>query len=241
MLTTNVKSEKVRLGILGKLLGRDKAEQVTDELDSLSKTLDKLGLSRKSYEALAQKGVLEELHTDIMTMLGKVTDNPSEDVASEIVALAMNKLLQPAVVEDAIEAEGDVEAVDDTMVEDEEDMVAEEFRSRTIKELLAQVKEGNQAVTDLATETHQIVEDISDIVKLLAPVLKDYVEAKPTLEKTKDVLARLTSLERHVKSAPRQASKSDETLASADESKTMQAKNLDDVPSMFKSAFTGGQ
>lgn len=240
MLTTNVKSEKVRLGILGKLLGRDKAEQVTDELDNLSKTLDKLGLSRKSFEALAKKGVLEELHADIMTMLAKVTDSPSEEVASEIVALAMNKLLQPAVVEDVEEVEDMPDTEAEVIADDE--MVSEEFRSRkVIKELLAQVKEGNQAVTDLATETHQIVADIGDIVKLLAPVLKDYVEAKPTLEKTKDVLARLTSLERHVKSAPRQASKDDTTLVSDTEAKSMQAKNLDDVPDMFKSAFSGGQ
>lgn len=239
-MTTQDKQERVRLGVLERILGRNKANDVTSELDTLAGELDKLGLRRKSFDSLfKQKGVLEDLHTDIATALTKFQENVPEEVVNEVIALAMGRLLQgDAVVEEEVMAEGDEEEV---VAETEEDVVEEEFRSRRTKELLAQVKENNQRIDDLATETHQVVKDMGEMAGLLVPVLKLFAGAKPMLDGAKDFDKRLSALESQIKARPRQASQDASTQATEAEATKLKSQNLEDVPELFRGAFTGGQ
>lgn len=232
----------VRTSFLDKILGKDKAQQVNNELSAIAQALDGMGVSRKQFDTLVEKGVMEDLHADFMAALGKVTDTPDESVASEMIALAMGKLLQGDVVEavaDDEEMAGDIE----------EDMVDEEFRSLSttkqlsaIHELVQQNKEYMESAKAYTDESTQIVKDMSELAEALLPALTVVSQLQPVIKNLDGLNAddfdnRLKSLESAIKSRPRQASQEVSTIATEAETKSMQTKNLDDVPEAFKGAF----
>ncbi len=229
-----------RTGFLDRILGKDKSEQLSSELSAIANQLDKDGHARKEFDTLKQKGVIEDLHTDFMSALAKVTDSPDEAIASEMIALAMGRLLQAP-------------AEEETMMEDEDmgsEEVDEEFRSLSVQKQLSLIHEGLQqnkeymesakAYTD---ESTQVVKDMGEIAQALLPMFEVVKQLTPVIKnleslKADDLHKRMGALEEQFKSRPR-ASQAFSTVVSDSDVTLDKIKNnnLDDVPEMFKGAF----
>lgn len=215
-------AKQTRESFITNLLGKKTAsEELESALGAMQTALDKMGHQRKEYTNENKKALMEDLTSEVNTLLSGITDNVPDGLANRLIAEIMGGLMEagmemPEEVEDMLDEESD-------MMDEEEDMYDEDSKS---------VKELTDTVKSLAEETNDVARDLSAVVKSvtdMAHVLRDLAPLAAETGKIDALDTRIKALERQLKSRPKSASKAAETLVT-DEDVVAQIKKSAEAP-----------
>ncbi|MHC4648012.1 MAG: hypothetical protein ACYTBJ_21340 [Planctomycetota bacterium] len=170
------------------------------------------------------------------------------DLTPDIVDNLRNKLCEafPAMCEGEGEVAGDVlQVILDALAEEQPESDIEEERVADEKQDEEEEEEKDseavalaQEVAELGKAYNHMVEDVSEVIKMMHDVVKDTQSEKKSYN---DYDKRLAKIEKQFAARPRRASQAPETTLDPDSqlAKSMQERNLTDVPEAFKDMFAG--
>lgn len=212
--------DKDRRSALDKLLGKVRKNEPEDAFAVFAAALQNAGINSKAFtKNITKKGVLEDMQAEVAAILGKYTDDAeaASTGANQAIAVIFGRIMEgvegePAEVEtepemppEDAEVISEVMAEDEPPPEDEEEMVGKEL-------IIALAKETNATAKAIGEMAPAIV-DIANFAKAAAPLVEQ-AQAVPELQKRIKELE--TALANQKAMAPRQASKDNGTVLTAD-------------------------